>query len=249
MLTSELLSGAYAGDVKVGIGCCPQSKHVEASVRAMDNPNIITYGSSEALARDLASGGIDAAVRGDLPSSHLLPLIREAFGLKVLERVVLIDVGGRVVFMAPVGIDEGYAVKDKVDMAERIVRLADGLGMEERRIAVMSGGRCEDRGRCPAVDRSIDSALDVVSRLKEKGYDAYHAQILIERAIDEADIILAPEGIAGNLIFRVLHFIGGYATLGAPVINSDRVFVDTSREKTDYTDALALALKLAGMRK
>jgi predicted methyltransferase MtxX (methanogen marker protein 4) len=108
----------------------------------------------------------------------------------------------------------------------------------------MSGGRCEDVGRCKAVDRSIESARHVAKTLKDEGYDAYHSQILIEEAVNAADILIAPEGITGNIIFRTLHFIGGAKALGAPIVNSDKVFIDTSRVKTDYTDSIALALRL-----
>lgn len=51
------------------------------------------------------------------------------------------------------------------------------------------------------------------------------------------------------MMFRCLHFIAGLDALGAPVMNADRVFVDTTREKTDYTDCILLAMKLAEMRK
>jgi predicted methyltransferase MtxX (methanogen marker protein 4) len=63
--------------------------------------------------------------------------------------------------------------------------------------------------------------------------------------VDEADLIIAPDGITGNLIFRTMHFIGDALALGAPVLNIDRVFVDTSRVKTDYIDSIILAMKLA----
>ena len=109
----------------------------------------------------------------------------------------------------------------------------------------MSGGRCEDVGRCKAVDRSIESARAIAKRLVADGYDAYHSQILIEDAVREADIIIAPEGITGNIIFRTMHLVGGAKALGAPVVNSDRVFIDTSRAKTDYRDSLALAMRLS----
>ena len=71
----------------------------------------------------------------------------------------------------------------------------------------------------------------------------------MEDAIAEAGIIIAPEGITGNIMFRTLHFVGGAQALGAPVVNSDKVFVDTSRVKTDYRDSIALARKLTkGLR-
>ena len=131
----------------------------------------------------------------------------------------------------------------RYDLAARSAVLAKKVGMGSR-IAIMSGGRCEDMGRCKAVDRSIESARAIAKRLESDGYDAYHSQILIEDAVRDADIIIAPEGITGNIIFRTLHFIGGAKALGAPVVNSDKVFIDTSRVKTDYRDSIALAMRL-----
>ena len=145
--------------------------------------------------------------------------------------------------LAPVGIDEGWTDEQRFDIARRAADFAKRMDMDPR-IAVMSGGRCEDRGRCAAVDKSIDSALAVADMLKDAGYDAYHCQILVEDAIEEAGIVIAPEGITGNIMFRTLHFVGGAQALGAPVVNADRVFVDTSRVKTDYRDSIALARRL-----
>ena len=245
--SDEFLAGDLP-DVKVGIGRAPESKFVETSVRVMDNPNISIYTDPEKLARDLADGKIDAAVRGDMSSAVLLPHVKKALGVDDLQRIVLMEYRGRLFLMAPVGIDEGWTVEDKVEMAEKGAALAKKLGFSTQRIAVMSGGRSDDIGRNDAVDRTIADAMEVVKRLVKAGYDAYEAQILIEDAVEEADIIIAPEGISGNLLFRAMHFIGNMRALGAPVLNSDKVFVDTSRVKTDFSDSLILAMKLAGLR-
>jgi predicted methyltransferase MtxX (methanogen marker protein 4) len=42
----------------------------------------------------------------------------------------------------------------------------------------------------------------------------------------------------------MMHFLAGAGAPGAPLINTDKVFVDTSRAKTDYTDSIVLAMKL-----
>ena len=248
MISSDSLKTGDLPDVKVGIGCAPGSRFVEPSVRAMDNPNVVIYRDPKALADDLASGRIAAAVRGDMSSSELLPLVKKALGLDHLERVVLFGVRGRVVASLPVGIDEGWESQERIDMTERAVALVRRLGLDNPRVAVMSGGRFDDRGRSPEVDRTLDQAAEITAALKSKGYDAYDAQILIEDAIDNCDVLVAPDGITGNLIFRTAHFIGGVEALGAPVVNSDKVFVDTSRVKTDFCDSIAVAMKLAGMR-
>lgn len=244
MFTSKTLLSGDLPDVKVGIGRGTDAGNVERSVLAMDGHDIRIYDDPNELVSDLAAGKIDAAVRGDMSSSMLLPILKKGLGLKALERVAFMEPqGGRLIILSPVGIDEGWTDAQRYDLAVRSADLARRVGMGQR-IAIMSGGRCEDVGRCRAVDRSIESARSIAKRLTENGYDAYHAQILIEDAVREADIVIAPEGITGNIIFRTMHMVGGAKALGAPVVNSEKVFIDTSRAKTDYRDSIALAMRL-----
>ncbi len=245
MFTSKTLLSGDLPDVRVGIGRGSDVGNVERSVLAMEGRDIRIYDDPNELVSDLVSGRIDAAVRGDMSSSMLLPILKKGLGVKGLERVAFMEPqGGKLIILSPVGIDEGWTEDQRYDLAVRSAQLARKVGMGDR-IAVMSGGRCEDVGRCKAVDRSIESARAIAKRLVADGYDAYHSQILIEDAVREADIIIAPEGITGNIIFRTMHLVGGAKALGAPVVNSDRVFIDTSRAKTDYRDSLALAMRLS----
>ena len=244
MFTSKTLLSGELPDVRVGIGRGSDTNHVESSVKTMQGHDVTIYDDPEALANDLASGKIDAALRGDMSSSVFLPILKKALGVDSLERVVFLEPAhGKLLALAPVGIDEGWTVDQKFDLAVESVKLAKRVGMGTK-IAVMSGGRSDDYGRCEGVDKSIDEAKALVKRLCDAGYDAYDSQILIENAAEDADIIIAPDGIIGNLIFRTLHFLGGARALGAPVVNIDKVYVDTSRVKIDYSDSIALAMKL-----
>ncbi len=244
MFNTETLLKSEFPKVRIGIGRGTDAGNVEKSVAAMKQHDVIIYEDPEKLADDLATGKIDAAIRGDMSSSVLLPILKKRMGLKALERIVFLELlNGKMIIMAPVGIDEGWTDEQRMELARQCVKMAKRVGLGTR-IAVMSGGRCEDVGRCKAVDRSIESARHIAKTLKEEGYDAYHCQILIEDAVNNADILIAPEGITGNIIFRTLHFIGGAKALGAPVVNMDKVFIDTSRVKTDYTDSIALAMRL-----
>ncbi|MDR0508312.1 MAG: methanogenesis marker protein Mmp4/MtxX [Candidatus Methanoplasma sp.] len=236
-------------NVRVGIGSVADSKHVESSVRALNKESVKIYYDPKKLVDDLFSGEIDAAVRGDMSSAELLRILKEKAEVSELERVVIMEPkNGRAFFMAPVGIDEGRTVEEKRRIAVNAIKLMRKMGAGTR-IAVMSGGRIGDKGRNEAVDRSISDAEMLVSMLQKEMYDAYHAEILIESAVEEADLIIAPDGVIGNLIFRTLHFIGDAIALGAPVLNIDKVFVDTSRVKTDYIDSIILAMRLAEGRK
>lgn len=244
MFNTEALLSSDLPKVRVGIGRGSDAGNVERSVEAMERYDVVIYDEPESLVEDLVSGRIDAAVRGDMSSSVVLPIVKRKTGIKGLERIVFLELlSGKMIIMAPVGIDEGWTDAQRIELARHCVEMAKRVGLGTK-IAVMSGGRCEDRGRCRAVDTSIDSALNIVKALRSEGYDAYHSQILIEEAVANADILIAPQGIIGNIIFRTLHFLGGAKALGAPIANMDRVFIDTSRVKTDYTDSIALAMRL-----
>ena len=242
MHCSDIMYGELP-DAVVGVGLGKDRTPVDRCVASFPD-NTVVYEDPRLLVDDLVSGRIDAAIRGSMSSSVVLPLLRDALGLEELERVVLMEPqGGRLFCMAPVGIDEGWTIEQKHDLVVKSMPLLKKLGMSGR-IAVMSGGRSDDNGRNAVVDSTLSDSAELVRILKSEGYDAYDTQILIENAAQDADLIIAPEGISGNLIFRSLHFLGGAAAMGAPLINTDKVFVDTSRAKTDYTDSIALALKL-----
>jgi len=192
-----------------------------------------------ALVSDLMAGRINAAVRGTLPANTTLQVLKKAAGVDHLERIALLETArGKKFLLAPVGIDEGWTVADKLALIRKGQVIARRLGLAEK-VAVLSGGRFGDIGRNRTVDRSLADA-ELVARLS----GAQNFEILIEDAIGSCGLIIAPDGISGNLIFRTLTFLGAGHGYGAPVVNIDKIFVDTSRASPDYTNALMLAASL-----
>ena len=104
---------------------------------------------------------------------------------------------------------------------------------------ILSGGRTGDIGRHEKVDKSIE---DAISAAEMAG--AVHGEILIEEAVKNAGVIIAPDGISGNLIFRTLTFLGKGTGHGAPVANIPAIFVDSSRASAGYNEALAFTIRL-----
>jgi len=194
----------------------------------------------EDLVHDLASGTIRAAIRGTLPANSTLSALKRAFSVDHLERVALLETAdGRKFLLAPVGVDEGWSVGEKVTFVKKGRAIAEKFGLPGR-VAVLSGGRIGDVGRNARVDQSLADA-ELVARLS----GAEHREILIEDAIKDSGLIIAPDGIAGNLIFRTLTFLGAGKGHGAPVVNIDGIFVDTSRASPDYVNAIMLADSLS----
>ncbi len=198
---------------------------------------------SKKLIELLLSGKIDGAVRGTLSATKTLSELKKSMGMKRLYRVALLETAdGKPFFLAPVGIDEGNSVEDKIELIKRGVEHMKRLGVKAN-VGILSGGRFEDKGRDPVVDRTLAEAELVTKKVCEMGINAKNYSILIEDAIAEANFIIAPDGISGNLIFRTLVFLGGGYGHGAPVL-MEKVFVDTSRVGGHYTRAIMLASAL-----
>jgi putative methanogen marker protein 4 len=234
-----LRSAAAAGDrVVVACYCRPGTPGVPASghgkVRIVVNPE-----PHEALVADLYRGSIDAAVRGTLPANETLRALKRTAGVDHLERIALLETaGGKKFFLAPVGVDEGWTVAEKVELVRKGRDIARRFGLPEK-TGILSGGRFGDIGRHRQVDASMADA-ELVAKLAS----ADHCEILIEDAVQSCGLIIAPDGISGNLIFRTLTFLGAGHAHGAPVLNISRIFVDSSRASPDYTNALMLAAAL-----
>ena len=193
----------------------------------------------QALIDDLMAGRIDAAVRGTLPANATLRALKKAECVDHLERIALLEtVYGKKFLLTPVGVDEGWTVPEKLELIKKGRRIARKFGLSER-VGVLSGGRLGDVGRHSQVDASMAEA-ELVAKLG----DAEHCEILIEDAVETCGLIIAPDGISGNLVFRTLTFLGGGHGHGAPVVNISRIFVDTSRASPNYANALLLAASL-----
>jgi len=188
---------------------------------------------------DLMKGAIDAAVRGTLPANATLKALKTAEGVDHLERIALLETAnGKKFLLTPVGVDEGWTVPEKLELIRKGKIIAKKFGLPEK-TGILSGGRLGDIGRHKQVDASMAEA-ELVAKLS----GSVHCEILIEDAIQSCGLIIAPDGISGNLIFRTLTFLGNGYGHGAPVVNISKIFVDSSRASPNYANALLLAASL-----
>jgi len=253
MLTPDLIvEFGRSKDRRIGVGAKGEKarfRKVASRAEKLGIGEVVIFEDSDELASALREGRIDAAVRGNLDSAVAMKAVKDTFAVrKILRMALLQPARGPLFFFAPVGVDEGWTVEEKVELIELGRKLMMRLDVEPK-VGILSGGRHGDRGRHPVVDRTLSDAEEIVRRAVEMGYDAKDCEILIENAVEDRNMIIAPDGISGNLIFRTLHFLGGGRALGAPILNIDRVFVDTSRAKRSYLDSIALASALTGRGK
>ena len=255
-LLSRLQKLAKDNCAKVGIGAVDSpDKHGRkiikdsiANVNAKSYAEVIEYDNPTALVSALHSGEVNGALRGNLHAKETVTELRIAFKKPSIYRAALMSINDKhTFFLAPVGIDEGIFIDERLKHVKLLDSLLQRLGITSK-TAIISGGRVpDDLGRSGLVDESIRAGENLFKLAKDAGFNAAHHGILIEDAYKDSNIIIAPNGIVGNLLFRTLHYLGSCRSLGAPVLNLEKTFVDTSRGKQDYTDSIMLASALSSI--
>jgi putative methanogen marker protein 4 len=236
----ELLAGlAEASDLAeiVLVGDPGPGAEVEVDLIRADDP-------ASRLVELLAGGEVDGAVRGNLSATRVMRKISKTFEVRV-RRLSLLALPDWSFFLAPVGIDEGDSISDRLNLAVQGAKYLESMGVEAQ-VSILSGGRLEDLGRSDRVDRTLAEGELVARLARDAGVRAVHRGILIEECRGD-DLIVAPDGISGNLVFRTLMLLSGARGFGAPVL-MDPVFVDSSRARRSFVGPVALAGALVAMK-
>lgn len=231
----------YKMVVAAGVG---KNKKILEAVADVDF-DIVTAESEDELFDLLMSGEVDAAVRGSLSASIIMSKLKQRY--PELYRASYIEFKGKKFLLAPVGIDEGETVAQKLQIAVLASKFLEAEGVKPH-IAVLSSGRPNDRGRNRRVDESLDAGEELTALIKERSLDVKHYYALLEDAVgSEANIIIAPDGIVGNTIFRTLVLVAGAKSYGAVALGMKEIYIDTSRSQDEngYKRALTLADRLS----
>ncbi|MBZ3936338.1 methyltransferase [Methanimicrococcus blatticola] len=188
----------------------------------------------------LVSGEVDAAIRGTAKASDSLSNLKKACHINKIHRIaILLAKDENPHFFAPVGIDEGTTIEDKVEFICLGTHLLKRLGVAPH-VGLISTP--DEAGR-------LEAAEIVRIITEEKKLHVVDYKLDLEEAFEHSNYILAPNGITGNLIFRGLTFLGGGDGLGAPILMDRHVFVDTSRSAGHYTKAIMVASALSKKKK
>ena len=169
--------------------------------------------------------------------------------------------------LSPVGIDEGNTLEERFELAIQSCKFIQSLGMEVK-IAILADGRSDDVGRSERIDKSLEDSEKLTQMLLEefennpdfdnesedisKRYSVKNYYILLEQAIkDKNNIIISPDGISGNILFRALVLLNSWPSCGAVTLGIDKIFIDTSRDQSvkGYLRSLNLAYDLAKDKK
>jgi predicted methyltransferase MtxX (methanogen marker protein 4) len=236
-------------DITVGIGMAREGDAAHESAKVATSRGlgpVETFTDPAELVYSLVDGRVGAVVRGTLSAHDILPPLLDALGKPSANRVAVIErSGGGAVLLTPVGIDEGRDLDERWNLLKGATELAASMGIEPR-VAIMSMGRPEDIDRGEAISISVRECETMRSAAEVAGLTAICVGIRLERAIEEGDVVVTPDGVTGNLIFRALHYVGGFESWGAVSLSAlPAVYIDTSRDKGAYLGPIELARAVA----
>lgn len=210
------------------------------------NTDVKLIYSDNDLVKAVLDKNIDGVVRGSLPASNIMKELKERY--PNLSRATYVSSDEFEFLLTPVGIDEGTTVEEKFQMAMQCADFLKKLGKTPK-IAVLAEGREDDFGRGNEVSNSIKESRKLTKLIEESSdVEVKNYYILIEKAINEkSNVIIAPNGRVGNIIFRSLVLLNSWPSYGAVTFGIDRTYIDTSRDQSieGYVRSLILANDLA----
>lgn len=188
---------------------------------------------------------IHGVVRGSLPASNIMKELKAVY--PNITRATYVNGDEYEFLLTPVGIDEGETVEDRLDIVKNCIDFLKRLGKTPK-IAVLAEGRKDDFGRGPEVSQSITDSEKLTELIKENtDEEVENYYILVEKAIEDGcNVIVAPNGRVGNIIFRTLVLLNSWPSYGAITFGMDKIYIDTSRDQSieGYVRSLTLADEL-----
>lgn len=188
---------------------------------------------------------IHGVVRGSLPASNIMKELKAVY--PNITRATYVNGDEYEFLLTPVGIDEGETVEDRLNIVKNCIDFLKRLGKTPK-IAVLAEGRKDDFGRGPEVSQSITDSEKLTELIKENtDEEVENYYILVEKAIEDGcNVIVAPNGRVGNIIFRTLVLLNSWPSYGAITFGMDKIYIDTSRDQSieGYVRSLTLAYEL-----
>ncbi len=216
--------------------------------------------AAAAKAVELARAGeVQALMKGSLHTDELLgAVVPSATGLRTARRishVFVMDVPSypRMLLITDAAINIAPSLEDKVDIVQNAIHLAQVLGIEQPRVAILSA--------VETVTSKIASTLDAAAlcKMADRGQItgamldgplAFDNAISMEAAqtkkikspvAGQADILLVPDLEAGNMLAKQLSYLAGAE--GAGIVLGTRVpIVLTSRADSVRTRLASTAV-------
>lgn len=231
----------------------PRSK-IEAAARAaglvLDGIEIVDAPHSHAAAEKAVSlaraGRVTALMKGALHTDEILAAaIARATGLRTERRmshVYALDVPSypKPLFLTDAAVNIAPSLEEKRDIVQNAIDLARALGIAQPKVAILSAvetvstklgstldaaALCKMAGRGQIMDGLVDGPLAFDTAISRA---AAAAKALVSPVAGEADILVVPDLVSGNMLAKqLIHLAGADAAgllLGArvPIILTSR---------------------------
>lgn len=181
---------------------------------------------------------ISIIIRGNLEASKLISLIKNKFNLPAVYRIAcLLKENNHILLIAPVGIDEGKTINEKIVLINYGIKLLKKMKLKPK-IAILK----KEKHLISLFFMKIIKYIKNQNNTQIKKYSNKD----IKNAYKYSNYILFQNGITGNLIFRTLSHICNFDGYGAPMYfcgikKMNKLFIDTSRSLNHYVNAIKFA--------
>lgn len=217
--------------IAIGIG---KNCNIFKAIQIFENRHeidIVQIDSDDDLVEAILNKDIDAVIRGSLPASGVMKQLKKHY--PDISRATYVNGQNHEFLLTPVGIDEGNSLDEKMKIA---LNCGEFLKKQSKdpKIAILADGRKGDYGRSEKISKSIEDSEKLTQMIAENtDFEVKNYYILIEKALkDNCNVIIAPDGIIGNIIFRTLILVNSWPSCGAVTFGIDGIYIDTSRDQS-----------------
>jgi len=215
--------------------------------------SIVSDHPHETLFDILKENNVEAIIRGQVKASPFRDCFNSYYDGKIDPGdafvSVLEDSEGRIFLLSPVTNNRGWIKEDKIMLINASAGLLGKLGMPVK-IGILCFTREEDLSYDKDfIKETFREANEIVDLFKEK-YDIKNYGIDFEIALAEGcNIIIEPNGGTGNQVLRTLVYLDAVRNYGIPLLNADRVILESMHNLEDFLDHLLLAAALVNATK
>lgn len=246
--SAKIRAAAQAADVDISAYRIVEAEHSLAAAQ-----------QAVALAR---SGEVAALMKGSLHTDELMAaVVPSATGLRTARRIshiFIMDVPTypRMLLVTDAAINITPGLKEKADIAQNAIDLAQVLGIAEPKLAILSAvetvnpaipSTLEAAALCKMADRRqitggiLDGPLAFDNAVSER---AARTKKIDSPVAGQADILLVPDLEAGNMLAKQLQYLAGADAAGivlgtrVPIVLTSRA--DSVRTRLASTAVMAL---------
>ena len=226
-------------------------------LQLIDTPH--SHATAEKAVAMVRAGEADALMKGSLHTDELMTeVVRKETGIRTERRishVVLMDVPtyAKALLITDGGVNIFPSLEDKVDIVQNAIDLAHALGLACPKVAILSAvetitskipSTIHAAALCKMADRGqitgaiLDGPLALDNAINRDAASVKHIHSLVA---GDADILIAPDLEAGNLLAKELSFLAGADAAGI-VLGARVPIILTSRADNIRTHLASCAV-------